>query len=136
MLIPHKVKNKGKYISFHYLRGWKARKIRKVQEISPQITIPGAKIFQPEVKTIDVDDYIATSDSWFNKNQITAEEQTQAVNEAQDEMVAAVEKNKTLLAGAQERAKTLIENYITQLGEATGVEYQVTWKYAENGTER
>ena len=38
MLIPHKVKNKGKYISFHYLRGWKARKIRKVQEISPQIT--------------------------------------------------------------------------------------------------
>ena len=39
MLIPHKVKNKGKYISFHYLRGWKARKIRKVQEISPQIPI-------------------------------------------------------------------------------------------------
>ena len=39
MLIPHKVKNKGKYISFHYLRGWKARKIRKVQEISPQIQI-------------------------------------------------------------------------------------------------
>ena len=107
-----------------------------VNGTSVQITIPGAKIFQPEVKTIDVDDYIATSDSWFNKNQITAEEQTQAVNEAQDEMVAAVEKNKTLLAGAQERAKTLIENYITQLGEATGVEYQVTWKYDENGTER
>ena len=39
MLIPHKVKNKGKYISFHYLRGWKARKIRKVQEISPQTRI-------------------------------------------------------------------------------------------------
>ena len=34
MRIPHKGKNKGKYISFHYLRGWKARKIRKVQEIS------------------------------------------------------------------------------------------------------
>ena len=43
MLIPHKVKNKGKYISFHYLRGWKARKIRKVQEISPQIPIYWAK---------------------------------------------------------------------------------------------
>ena len=83
-----------------------------VNGTSVQITIPRAKIFQPEVKTIDVDDYIATSDSWFNKNQITAEEQTQAVNEAQDEMVAAVEKNKTLLAGAQERAKTLIENYM------------------------
>ena len=39
MRIPHKGKNKGKYISFHYLRGWKACKIRKVQEISPQIPI-------------------------------------------------------------------------------------------------
>ena len=37
--ISHKGKNKGKYISFHYLRGWKACKIRKVQEISPQIPI-------------------------------------------------------------------------------------------------
>lgn len=37
--IPHKGKNKGKYIAFHYLRGWKACKIRKVQEISPQIPI-------------------------------------------------------------------------------------------------
>ena len=42
--IPHKGKNKGKYISFHYLRGWKARKIRKVQEISPQIKIYGGVI--------------------------------------------------------------------------------------------
>ena len=45
MLIPHKGKNKGKYISFHYLRGWKARKIRKVQEISPEIPICNYKIF-------------------------------------------------------------------------------------------
>ena len=37
--IPHKGKNKGKYISFHCLMGWKACKIRKVQEISPQISI-------------------------------------------------------------------------------------------------
>ena len=37
--IPHKGKNKGKYISFHYLMGCKPWKIRKVQEISPQITI-------------------------------------------------------------------------------------------------
>ena len=46
LLIPHKVKNKGKYISFHYLRGWKARKIRKVQEISPQITIGDIDFFK------------------------------------------------------------------------------------------
>lgn len=104
----------------------------KVDGTSVEITIPDAKILDKEVKTIDADDYIATSDSWFNKNQITAEEQTQAVSDAQDEMVAAVEKNKALLVSAQERAKTLMENYITQLGQATGVEYQITWKYSEN----
>lgn len=102
---------------------------------SVEITIPGAKILNKEVKTIDEDDYISTSDSWFNKNQITADEQTQAVNDAQNEMVAAVEKNKALLVSAQERAKTLIENYVTQLGEAAGVEYQITWKYEENKAE-
>ena len=107
----------------------------KVDGTCVEITIPDAKILEKEVKTIDEDDYIATSDSWFNKNPITAEEQTQAVNDAQDEMVAAVEKNKALLASAQERAKTLIENYVTQLGEAAGVEYQVTWKYSENEAE-
>lgn len=107
----------------------------KVDGTRVEITIPSAKILEKEVKTIDADDYIATSDSWFNKNPITAEEQTQAVNDAQDEMVAAVEKNKALLASAQERAKTLIENYVTQLGEASGVEYQVTWKYSENEAE-
>ena len=37
--IPHKGKNKGKYISFHCLMGWKACRIRKVQEISLQIPI-------------------------------------------------------------------------------------------------
>lgn len=104
----------------------------KVDGTSVEITIPGAKILEKEVKTIDEDDYISTSDSWFNKNQITADEQTQAVNDAQNEMVAAVEKNKALLVSAQERAKTLIENYVTQLGEAAGVEYQITWTYSEN----
>lgn len=102
---------------------------------SVEITIPDAKILDKEVKTIDEDDYISTLDSWFNKNQITADEQTQAVNDAQNEMAAAVEKNKALLVSAQERAKTLIENYVTQLGEATGIEYQIIWKYDENEAE-
>ena len=37
--LSHKGKNKGKYISFHYLIGWKACKMGKVEEISPQIMI-------------------------------------------------------------------------------------------------
>lgn len=30
---------------------------------------------------------------------------------------------------AQDRAKNLIENYINQLGEIWGAEYQITWIY-------
>ena len=54
----------------------------KVDGTSVEITILDAKILDKEVKTIDADDYIATSDSWFNKNQITDEEQTRAVGDA------------------------------------------------------
>ena len=62
MLIPHKVKNKGKYISFHYLRGWKARKIRKVQEISPQILIC-KELYGKHIKLIDfIDTYEKADD--------------------------------------------------------------------------
>ena len=54
----------------------------KVDGTSVEITILDAKILDKEVKTIDADDYIATSYSWFNKNQITDEEQTRAVGDA------------------------------------------------------
>jgi hypothetical protein len=54
LLIPHKGKNKGKYISFHYLRGWKARKIRKVQEIlyksrQPEPAKPSRSLIQDKI---------------------------------------------------------------------------------------
>ena len=66
MLIPHKVKNKGKYISFHYLRGWKARKIRKVQEISPQIPICGEKIIM--IRALQKADIDSVTDIWLDTN--------------------------------------------------------------------
>lgn len=45
------------------------------------------------------------------------------------EMIKTAEENTALLVNAQERAKKMIENYIMQLGETTGTEYQITWKY-------
>lgn len=44
-------------------------------------------------------------------------------------MIKTAEENTALLVNAQERAKKMIENYIMQLGETTGTEYQITWKY-------
>lgn len=95
------------------------------------ITLPNAKLLSCSVKTIDQDSYVYSDDSWFNKNPITAEDQTAAVNDAQKTMKKTVMKNTALFVQAQERAKTLIENYITQLGDAYGAEYHIIWKYEE-----
>ena len=102
----------------------------KVDRTNVTVTIPEA-----EVQQVDVDDDSYNSDSYIfsedgiNKNEITAEDATGAVENARNEMIKTAEKNTALLVNAQERAKKMIENYIMQLGETTGTEYQITWKY-------
>jgi hypothetical protein len=98
------------------------------------ITIPNAKLINYKVESISKDNYIYSADSWFNKNPISGEEQTKAVDEAQEEMKSSVESNTSLLVRAQERAKVLIENYIIRLGEASGVSYQIDWEYSDEKT--
>ena len=80
---------------------------------------------------IDEDSYFYSKDNLVFKNQITAEEQTQAINEAQTNMKNSVEENSQLLKMAQERAKALIEQYITQLGELSKTNYNIEWQYGE-----
>ena len=97
-----------------------------------EVTLPEAKLLNISIdrETLNEDSYISSADG-LNKNEITAEDQTAAINQAQQEMQKTVEANTTLLLNAQNRAKKLIENYIVQLGEAAGVEYHITWKYSE-----
>ena len=99
-----------------------------VEENLVRITMPEAKILSVSVdeNSIDENSYIASKDG-FNSNKITAEDQIEAIKKAQIEMEETVQKNKMLLLSAENRAKSLIENYITRLGEATGVTYHVVW---------
>lgn len=71
-------------------------------------------------------------DGILNKNPITAEDQTDAIAEANEQIRQSFAENETLLTHAQERAKLLIENYIEQLGTLSGVEYQINWIYEDN----
>ena len=102
----------------------------KVNGTDVTVTIPEA-----EVQQVNVDDDSYNSDSYIfsedgiNKNEITAEDATGAVENARNEMIKTAEENTALLVNAQERAKKMIENYIMQLGEKTGTDYQITWKY-------
>ncbi|MDO4976995.1 MAG: hypothetical protein Q4E53_07010 [Eubacteriales bacterium] len=58
-------------------------------------------------------------------NTINADDQTKAIDDAQKKMRESVGKNKSLMINARERAMTLIENYIVQLGQTVGKEYKV-----------
>lgn len=93
------------------------------------ITMPDAEILsiKPDESTLNESSFIFSQDG-INPNKITAEDQTYAVNDAQKTMEASINENAALLLSAQERAKKLIENYITKLGETAGMSYQITWK--------
>lgn len=64
---------------------------------------------------------------FFQKNPITAENQTEAINNAQEEMKKQVENNSSLISTAESQAKQLITNYIDRIGDATGTKYTITW---------
>lgn len=98
------------------------------------VTLPKAKLL-----SIDIDEEKINKDSYFYsqdnallfKNEITEEEQTEAINQAQNGMKNDVEGNEQLLKMAQERAKDLIERYIKELGEFSKNTYSIEWNFEE-----
>ena len=62
---------------------------------------------------------------------ITKEEETEALAEAQNHMEETAKENGNLLNQAKERAKSLIEGYVKNVGEQIGKEYTVEWVEAE-----
>lgn len=94
-----------------------------------KITLPEAEIQSIGIidETFTEDSVVSSSDSFWNKNKITAEEQKAIVADAQDTMKEEVKSNQAIMNKATERAKVLIENYINQLGSATGMTYTIEW---------
>lgn len=95
------------------------------------ITLPFPEVTcRVEPDSWNEDSYIISRDQWIQKNPISAEDQTQAINAAQADMKEMVENNSAIIGNAKDQAKILIKNYIDQIGLATGVEYHVSWKDA------
>ena len=63
----------------------------------------------------------------------TTEEKTTTLAGAQEAMEQQAKENTEMLSQAKARAKTLIEEYIKNVGESIGEEYTVEWKDAEPG---
>lgn len=108
----------------------------KIDGEKVKVTLPSAKLLNISIEENDLNEnsYFFSDDGIF-KNKITADDQAKAINDAQEEMKKEVRENTAVMASAQNRAKTLIENYIKQLGEASGTEYQIEWNYIEDKDE-
>lgn len=100
----------------------------KVEGETIKIFIPKAKLLNIDIGEINKDSYIYSDDGW-NKNEFTPEEETKAINKAQNEMKKNVENNSQLLLSAQTRAQKLIEKYIKQLGDLSGTSYKIEWEF-------
>lgn len=98
----------------------------KISGETVSITMPKAEILSTDY-TFNENSYISSADGWLVKNEFSTEEQQAAVVAAQDAMKQSILANDGLFFKAESRAKELIENYITQLGEAIGQEYIIKW---------
>ena len=94
------------------------------------VTMPDAQVLN-----VDVDeDSLGTplTDTGFLTS-VTTEEKTTTLAGAQEAMEKQAKENTEMLSQAKARAKTLIEEYIKNVGESIGEEYTVEWKDAEPG---
>lgn len=87
------------------------------------------KIPDAEIQSVDLDED-SMSEPYTDKGiftKITAEEKTETVAKAQEDMEKTAGENTQMFAQAKERAKAIIEGYIKNMGNELGEEYTVKW---------
>lgn len=100
-----------------------------VEDNMVTITMPDAKIL-----SCQIDDSSLSEDSFYSETRglgsgkVDAEDQTRAFQAAQEGMLATVQEDELLLHQAKMRAQTLLENYVKNIGDAIGVEYDIYWE--------
>lgn len=98
----------------------------KVEGNVIQITIPEAKVLDYKVDeaSLTEDSYLVGKSGLFAP-EISAEKQSDAFAAAEEKMKETAENDKSLLLQARQRAETLLEEYVRNIGELQGKEYQV-----------
>ncbi len=111
----------------------------KINTNGNQITvfIPKAEIIgKPDVldEEFSKESFIDSEDGLINKNKITIEDSTKAMQVAQNTMTESVISDTQLLKTAQKRARNLIEEYINQFSGISDIMYNIKWEFEENNT--
>lgn len=104
----------------------------EVNDTQVTITIPEATVLRCTVdsSSLSEESFIVAKDS----AKIEADDEVAAFAAAQTYLEESASNDTALLAGAQQRAQGLLEDYIANIGKAVGKEYFVTWKYLDNNT--
>lgn len=88
------------------------------------ITFPQAEILDVNVNESSISDPVIETGFMTG---FTTEEKTEILGNAQSEMRAAADQDDTLKSQARERAKSMLESYVKNVGELMGEEYTVRW---------
>lgn len=65
-----------------------------------------------------------------------SKEEVDVFEMAQNKLMETASNDKALLAEAQQRAQSLLEDYVTNIGNAAGKGYSIKWIYVDAGETR
>ncbi len=101
----------------------------EVDDTQITITLPEAKVLECKIdsSSLNEDSFIVDKDS----ADVKAEDEVKAFGEAQAQMEKTASDDKALLASAQQRAQSLLEDYIVNIGNVIGKEYSIKWIYLD-----
>lgn len=101
----------------------------KVKGHTVTIALPDAKVLSCKVDEASLSkENFYSETKGLGSGKVSAEDQTKAFQEAQENMLATAQEDRALLLQAKERARTLLKKYVEQIGDAMGVAYEVHWE--------
>ena len=100
------------------------------------VKIPHARLIgdiNVDSSSYNLDSVVTESQSWWRTpNEITADDVTTAIREANIYTQLAVLNNRSMMSNAEYRATQLIRNYIDQISKYSDVEYTVQFEYIDD----
>lgn len=100
-----------------------------VKDTQVTITLPAAKVLNCKVdsSSLTEDSFIVADGS----ASINAEDEVAAFDAAQTKLQETAASDTVLLANAQQRAQSLLEDYVTNVGNVVGKKYTIQWIYLD-----
>ncbi|MBQ9123177.1 MAG: DUF4230 domain-containing protein [Lachnospiraceae bacterium] len=106
----------------------------EIVENRVKITVPNAKVLSYKIdeQSFNEDSIIVDK----NSVDITAEDQVRALKQAEVDMVKGVNENRSILENAEMRVQQLLEDYVNNIGELVGKQYQIEWVHIEDVSQK